>query len=129
VLRFDIAPRFQVEGVTGPFAPRCQILQHQMSELGICVIALNIDVETVDAQDDVVLLQNWFCAVWFIRHINDQHPARLALELQEGARSRILRWLPIEIEITQSAINTFLAGLGNRLEERRRGGGGGSSFL
>jgi hypothetical protein len=94
-----------------PFAACGQVLQHQVAKLRIGVVALDVDIESIDLQNNIAPFEDGGSAARPLRNIDHQDAARLPFQSQKVQRSRILRWLPPKIEVAQTAVLAALPGV------------------
>src|SRR5207253_2880658 len=79
---FAFAPDLHFDVVASPFMADGEIFEHEMAELGVVVVALDVEVEAVYLEDDVVGLEDLFAAIRAGRDVDDDDSARFAGELE-----------------------------------------------
>src|SRR5581483_3965835 len=118
----SFSPNRHFNLVASPFVSGGKILQHQISVLGIDVVALNVQVKAVDVQNDILRMDYLRSPVGSRGDGADNGTAGFAGELETGQRGRVLRALPVKMKVPQPAIATLFARLDDILDE---GGGNG----
>ena len=90
-----------------------------MAIIGVNVVTLSIDIESVHLQEDVQGFDDRL-DTRLVRHIDDHRAPLLTFELEVIERLGIFGGLPGEIKIAKALVTALLLGVEDRADERRR---------